>query len=223
MEQKFRKFKLINVSIALVLISFFLLLTFVLFPHIWGNQDGLIFQFFLMIMGVAIVLGLISFILNQNIKPIFRIILVFIILTGVSILIFSKENFNKRKMRTPAAIKSQLSSMRAQAYIYYSQNSNSYSGVCTTGGVNDVKPGLRKLLDAAVSVTAIKSTLNLTIDVAGDYKHVTCHDSSTAWAAEAPLTGTTSGHSPSMFCVDSTDEAKVTKNNLASNDTTCPE
>lgn len=63
-----------------------------------------------------------------------------------------------------AAIKSNLANARAQAALYYDDNSNSYAGVCAdaTDGIADAKT-------AAGAV---------------------CFDAATAWAASAPLSTT---------------------------------
>ncbi len=103
-----------------------------------------------------------------------------------------------------AAVKSQMSSMRAQAELYFSGNNNSYgpgifstyqgcvvSGAVVAGtntlfstpGSNTVSPGLTDLLLGASNSGA---TL------------FTCHSSNTAWAVSALLPG------GSAYCVDST-------------------
>jgi hypothetical protein len=145
---------------------------------------------------------------------------------GILVIIFFSYIFlflSQRGLhRSPFTIESNMADIRAQAVIYYNENSNSYAGVCSALNTTQ-KHGVKNYLEKVVAITAVKTTLNTDINIAGSPKYVTCHDTTTAWAAEAPLTGTTSDHSFSMFCVDSTGIAKVTNNNLVSNDTTCLE
>lgn len=216
MEHKLRKFKLSNISLGLGSVAFLLLILLRFLSPISGDVGYIIFPIFLITGGIAIVLGLVSFSQNSKIKLIFRIILIAIIFTGVLLFVLNSILTNGKTKSPATIIKSNMVSMRAQAEIYYDENADSYAGVCTAE-----KPGLKGLLDATVTIISKKTTLNTEIDIAGDYKHVTCHDNPTAWAAEAPLINNTSLPSFSMYCVDSTGITKVTNNNLTVNDVTC--
>ena len=110
-----------------------------------------------------------------------------------------------------------MNSMRTQAELYYSSNINSYASICTTaqtslgfGGTGG--PGLLK----AVKDSSMSGTPNTDIATPGAWNLVTCHDSATAWAVEAPLSTSTSG-SPIMFCVDNLKAPKQETTNLTIN------
>ncbi len=118
-----------------------------------------------------------------------------------------------------------MSSMRAQAEIYYGANSNSYASVCSTAATSN---GLAALTAAArlngaggASAAAWLNTIgsaSLWSATAASNQGV-CHDTSTAWAASVPLSGT----SASYACVDSTGASKVSATALlAANATVCP-
>ena len=118
------------------------------------------------------------------------------------------------------AVKSQLANARAQMELYNSSNgTNGYSTGCTTaagspGGIATILAGV--ISNSPVSLTP--GTVVSTAATAGTYQSVTCHDSATAWAAEAPLTGSTSG-APVMWCVDSTGKSLQEITNIAGSGT----
>ena len=85
-----------------------------------------------------------------------------------------------RSRGSDSAVKSQLSSVRAEAELFYDGNSFSFTGVCSAAKVVD-------LLDAASQSGAGNTTSD------------DCNESATAWAAEAPLKS-----SSNYWCVDST-------------------
>ena len=123
-----------------------------------------------------------------------------------------------------AAVKSQLSSMRSQGEIYYSGIGN-YSGLCgatkASGGFGGVAgPGLLKATADANAVTLTNPAVVITA-TAGVFNTVTCHDSTTAWVVEAPLSGSAASPNIKMFCVDSTTITKEKNSNIAASDLAC--
>ena len=134
-------------------------------------------------------------------------LLVVIAIIGIlSSVVLASLNTARTKAKD-AAVKSQLASMRAQAEIYYNGNGNNYNGVCAAATTAN---GLAGLLAATLSANAVNTTgpVGVTLATAGAWNLVTCHDGAAGWAAEAPLSGSTSGTAVSMYCVDSTSASK---------------
>ena len=106
-----------------------------------------------------------------------------------------------------SAVQEQMSSARAQAEIFYTSG-NTYSGVCAAAATSN---GLAGLMTASKNTSGVSGgalgPVN-TFATAGTYNTVTCHDQASSWAAEAPMSSSTSG-SASMWCVDSTGASKV--------------
>lgn len=101
-----------------------------------------------------------------------------------------------RSRGVDAAIKGTMSSMRAQAEIYYDGNNNSYSDVCDS----ELLMVLRNDVDSKN----------------GDENDVPCNDGSLEWAAESLLTT-----DEVYFCVDSNGFAGNRTESLA-DATICP-
>lgn len=108
-----------------------------------------------------------------------------------------------RNKGSDAAIKKELSSARRLAELYNDNNGRSYENVCSdtavTNGVTSINPILLKIAQQYNYTVNIE---NLT----GNATRVTCNDSATEWAAEAPLRG------GGFFCVDWRGEATTTPN-----------
>lgn len=106
-----------------------------------------------------------------------------------------------------AAIKENVAGIRAQAELSYDDNSNSYAQVCASS---------TNALNSAVNTRGAGTTLNTTWATAGAADKATCHATSTAWAAEAPLK--TSGY----ICLDSTGVSTTTSaSTLGASDAAC--
>lgn len=128
-----------------------------------------------------------------------------------------------KKQSVDTAIKQTLSGVRNQAELYYYNNANRYTGVCTLGAVSSVgatRSIYSQLLDAAKKANIATVSVNPT--TAGAYNKVTCNASPTAWAAEVPLSTSKSG-AAIMLCVDSTGKLKQENINvvLAVNQVAC--
>ncbi len=122
------------------------------------------------------------------------------------------------------AVMTELSSIKVQAEIYHDLNAgNGYFGVC---GAPKSSHGLggsssqEGLLKDVQKVTGIPSTIKVDNNMAGSYNIITCHDSTTYWAVEAPTSKSTEA-SPSMYCVDSKNQVTEKTTNLGVNDTQC--
>ena len=101
-----------------------------------------------------------------------------------------------------AAVESQLSSMRSQAELYYSTNSNSYGPLhavdaCTAGAADLFGTGTNSL---KALVAGVANNNN-----GGSLAKTACVSSLTAWAVSATLPSLNT----SAFCVDSTGTSKV--------------
>jgi len=152
-------------------------------------------------------------------------LLVVIAIIGIlSAIVYASLSSAKLKSKD-SAVKTQMSSMRVQAEIYYDLNGNKYTGLCTATsalrGFGGVAPGL--LLDTK-NATGIPSSITTIADpngnLAGGWDKVTCHDTSIGWAVEAPTSKSISGTS-SMYCVDSTKAVEEKANNLAGGAVAC--
>ena len=115
------------------------------------------------------------------------------------------------------AIKTTLNNARAQAELYYSNNSNSYSGVCINATTTD---GTKSIYNQVLSAAKLGGLASISINAAGSPTTATCNYSADAWAAEVPLFGSATGNIK-MWCVDSTNKSKQEIDNLVINDYAC--
>jgi hypothetical protein len=111
-----------------------------------------------------------------------------------------------------AAIKANLSSMRAQAELYYDSNHNSYgksslTGKCDVAGTLFADPNMVRM------IASIKEQLKTETGSA-----MVCYSSPTAWAASASLKETDT--IDDFWCVDSTGVSKAVVKQASS--TVCP-
>ena len=113
-----------------------------------------------------------------------------------------------------AKVKAELNSIHTQTELFANANNNSFVGMCTTvGGV-----GVANLVSVAAGITG--ATVDAVTGNAGAYNHVACHEGTSAWAVDAPLSNSTSG-TPRMWCVDSIGKAKQESAGLGAGATTC--
>ena len=99
-----------------------------------------------------------------------------------------------------AAIKANLSGVRAQAELFY-DTGTTYTGVCTAG-TGTINAGV-----LAAGRAYLASMASITVNGTGTVTTATCNTNGTAWAAEAPLKSAVAGSL--MWCVDSTGASKV--------------
>ena len=150
-------------------------------------------------------------------------LLVVIAIIGILASVVLAALSSARSKGKDAAVQSQLSSMRAQAELYYSTNGNTYTTLCTAAlatknGFGDTTgPGL---LYSTIQGTGITSTGAVLLTGVGAYNVVTCHTNGTAWAVEAPM-ATSTATTAAMWCVDSTGKSKAEAAVLAASAVTC--
>ena len=131
-------------------------------------------------------------------------LLVVIAIIGILSAVVLASLGTARSKGVDAAVKASMDSAKAQAELFAS-GSNSYSGACAALGTG-TPPGLAAILAGAASPTGA-TVAAITPTVAGGGHIVTCHDSLSAWAADAPLASSTAAL-PHMWCVDSNGQAK---------------
>jgi type IV pilus assembly protein PilA len=113
-----------------------------------------------------------------------------------------------RSKGVDASVKGELSSIRSQAELYASNNSNQYTNVCTAAG------GISAMLTNAASTTGA------TVGAVGALENSTsvyCNATAGAWQVQAPLSATTNAY----WCVDSTGQSKQEAAAAAANATAC--
>lgn len=128
-------------------------------------------------------------------------LLVVIAIIGILASVVLASLNTARDKGADAAIKSNLNNMRAQAELYYDNNTQSYASVCATAAASG---GLADGMAAADSAN-------------GAGKTVDCDDDATAWAAAAQLKSSTS-----YYCVDSTGVATTSASSKGATATVCP-
>lgn len=150
-------------------------------------------------------------------------VLVAIAIIGILSAVIYASLSSARLKSKDSAVKTQMSSMRVQAEIYYDLNGNKYTGLCTAtsanrgfGNING--PGLLRDTQKATGIPSLGPVVLLT--TAGNWQTVTCHDNDTGWAVEAPTSKSISG-TPSMYCVDSTKAVEEKITNLGNGGVVC--
>ena len=132
-----------------------------------------------------------------------ELLVVIAIIGLLSSIVFASLS-NARKKSIDTAIKSEMTSARSQAELYYYANGNSYNGVCLTVPVvqgTKITPAAGKLLDAASKLGGGLTGV-VTGTGSGSYNVTTCHNTPTGWAAETPLKDSKSGVGSKMWCID---------------------
>jgi len=120
---------------------------------------------------------------NQKGFTLIELLVVIAIIGILSSVVLASLN-TARDKGTDAAIKANLANARAQAELYYDDNSNSYAGVCAAAD------GIATAVEAADDASGAAA----------------CADSATGWTITADLKDSTQG----FFCVDSEGSAATT-------------
>ena len=115
-----------------------------------------------------------------------------------------------------AAIKANLSSIRASAELYYDENSNSYGKLSLTGSCDATEGTLFSDDLINKSIVAVKDIIK---NETGS--SVLCYGSPVAWAVSASLIDTDTDTETGYWCVDSTGASKLSK--TAASTVYCPE
>lgn len=148
--------------------------------------------------------------MKLNLKKGFTLIELLVVIAIIGILsgIVLTSLGTARNKAKDASVQGSMSSLRAQAEIYYSTNGN-YTALFTGGNT------WASSADTAVQalLTAVNSQNGTGAETAGS--------SAGAWAAQAQLPSTVGG-TASYFCVDSTGTAKTGATALAAGATVCP-
>lgn len=141
-------------------------------------------------------------------------LLVVIAIIGILASVVLASLNSARDKGADAAVKSNLNNARAQAELFYDNNTRSYDTLCSAAG------GVKNLVDAAK--VAYGGTADTYADAtASTYNTSQCHDSATAWAAFVPLRASASG-SVVAWCVDSTGASKQVTAVLGASTYACP-
>jgi prepilin-type N-terminal cleavage/methylation domain-containing protein len=113
-------------------------------------------------------------------------LLVVIAIIGVLASVVLASLNTARSKGADAAAKSNLNNARAQAELYYDNNSRSYANVCTAAG------GVGAMHDGAANAV-------------GGAGYVACSSSASAWAMKARMVADNGEY----YCVDSTGNSEV--------------
>ncbi|MCF7815732.1 MAG: type II secretion system GspH family protein [Candidatus Pacebacteria bacterium] len=136
-------------------------------------------------------------------------LLVVIAIIGILASVVLASLNTARDKGADAAVKGALSQMRAQAELFY-DTGRTYDTMCGDPQVDSILGNAASNSVAGATVVSVDGT-------AGTATTVICHDSPTAYAAAAPLKGT----SGSYYCVDSTGVTMVTGTALVASGTVC--
>jgi prepilin-type N-terminal cleavage/methylation domain-containing protein len=134
-------------------------------------------------------------------------LLVVIAIIGILASVVLASLNSARSKGADAAIKSSLNNMRAQAELYYDNNSNSYGGTAFAAA----NCPATAQTDNIFADTTIIAALNNVISQAGGAALTRCAASSASWAMAATLKtgGTAADTIPDSYCVDNTGASKV--------------
>lgn len=106
-----------------------------------------------------------------------------------------------------AGVQANLRNAIAQGEIFYGSNTvnpNTYTGVCTNGGVGSpAVNGVGAFVLAAAKANGLSSYATDPSSPGGTLTTATCNDSANAWAAEVPLK-----YASGVWCVDSAGKSK---------------
>lgn len=111
-----------------------------------------------------------------------------------------------------AAVKANLSGVRAQAELFYdgTVGNGTYTGLCTAANAGSINAGV------LAAVTAVTPTGSVVVNGNQTAGNGACLAASGTWVAQAPLKST--GH----WCVDSAGNSRANASLLVSTATVCP-
>jgi prepilin-type N-terminal cleavage/methylation domain-containing protein len=149
----------------------------------------------------------------KNTKKGFTLIELLVVIAIIGILssvVLASLN-TARSKGVDASVKSNLSGARAEAELFYdNQSPVTYEGVCATSGANTIGDSVQAAASAkGATFTSGDSTVPSATIAA-------CHDLAGGWAAQVPL------NTGGSFCVDSTGTAATRTNFLGTGEIVCP-
>lgn len=140
-------------------------------------------------------------------------LLVVIAIIGILASVVLASLNSARDKGQDASVKANLNGLRAQAELFYDDNSNSYDTMCADATIESQ-------VDAAISASG--GTPPAYADAsAATFSTGQCHDAADTYVVQAALTDSVVG-TPSMWCVDSTGASGPSAAVLAAGATACP-
>jgi len=141
-------------------------------------------------------------------------LLVVIAIIGILAAVVLGSLNDARDGANDAAIKTTMNNMRAQAEIFYNQNSFSYTGLCANAEFDNLGDS------ASANGADADGDITATLTTAAAWNTAVCHSTDNDWAVAVPLTDSASG-AVSLWCVDSTG-ASQSGTALAASAVVCP-
>ncbi len=121
-------------------------------------------------------------------------LLVVVAIVGLLSSVVLSSLSNARTKGVDTTVKTNLNNARAQAELYYSNNNDSYSGVCNTDIVTPATKSLRTFIDAAASAGGY--TASYVYGTAESATSIACQANASSWVIQAPL------KSGGYWCID---------------------
>ena len=125
-------------------------------------------------------------------------LLVVIAIIGILASVVLAALSSARSKGADAAVKADLTNARGQAELFYNDNANSYTTVCTAATTVNGTKSIYEMVQAAATATGAAAPGTNALQTSST---AVCNASSGAWAASAPL------KAGCFFCVDSTGKA----------------
>ena len=157
--------------------------------------------------------------MKKNLNRGFTLIelLVVIAIIGILASVILASLNTARAKGADAASKSDLSNARAQAEIFYdNQTPNGYANVCTTAVAGATPATSNGIKDMVADAASKSGTTVGAVNALQTATTTNCHDSAAGWAASVPTKSVTG-----YFCVDSTGASKQTTVPLAASAVVC--